>query len=105
MTLMLEPPPSTLPTDMGRLRPLRSGLGSAAKLQSVGPPRFSAQRAAAMTLGTSSLPPASSRRTCIPGFSASLRATTDPDDPAPQTITSYAVLRAPVAYATSTFIV
>jgi hypothetical protein len=39
-------------------------------------------------LASSSLPPASSRRTLTSAFSANRRATTDPDDPEPQTMKS-----------------
>jgi hypothetical protein len=41
-----------------------------------------------VTLGTSSSPPASSSGTLTAGFSANLRATTEPEDPAPQTMKS-----------------
>jgi len=41
-----------------------------------------------MTLGTSSPPPASSSSTLASRFSASRRATADPDDPEPQTMKS-----------------
>jgi hypothetical protein len=44
---------------------------------------------ASITLGTSSVPPASSSSTLAAGFSASRRATTEPDEPDPQTIKSY----------------
>src|ERR1700730_3050226 len=40
-------------------------------------------------MGTSSSPPASIRRTLTSGFSASRRATTDPDEPDPQIMKSY----------------
>src|ERR1700730_83970 len=43
---------------------------------------------ASLMLASSSLPPASSRRTLTSAFSASRRATTDPDDPEPQTMKS-----------------
>jgi hypothetical protein len=42
-----------------------------------------------LTLGTLSSPPASIRRTLTSGFSASRRATTDPDEPDPQMMKSY----------------
>jgi hypothetical protein len=41
-----------------------------------------------MTEGTSSLPPASIRSTRTAGFSASRAATTQPEDPDPQTMKS-----------------
>src|SRR5260221_5897074 len=62
MTLMLDPPPSTLPIFSGMARPLRCGLGWATKAQSRSLPRFRGHCPASMTLGISSLPPASSRR-------------------------------------------
>jgi hypothetical protein len=45
-------------------------------------------RSDSTTLGTSSLPPASSTSTLTSGFSANLRATTEPEDPEPQTMKS-----------------
>jgi hypothetical protein len=41
-----------------------------------------------MTLGTSWLPPASSSSTLTAGFSASRHATTEPEEPDPQTMKS-----------------
>jgi hypothetical protein len=74
--------------DIDRERPLSSGLGSALKPQSRSPCRLSAQSSGSVTLGKSSSPPASSSRTLTAGFSANLRATTQPEDPAPQTMKS-----------------
>src|SRR5262249_9102341 len=48
---------------------------------------------ASMTLGSSSLPPASISSTLTSGFSARRRATTEPDEPDPQTIKSYCACR------------
>ncbi len=74
---------------MGMARPFRNGLGSARKFQSRSDPRFSNHFPGSFTLGTLSSPPASTRRTLTSGFSASRRATTDPDEPAPQMMKSY----------------
>jgi hypothetical protein len=46
------------------------------------------QAVGSMMFATSSLPPASSRSALTSAFSANRRATTDPDDPDPQTMTS-----------------
>src|ERR1700758_5643212 len=51
-----------------------------------------------MTSGTSSHPPASSRSTLTSGFSASRRATTEPDEPDPQTMKSYCNLRSDLSF-------
>lgn len=56
ITLMLEPPPRTLPIDIGSARPFKCGLGSATKPQSVALPRFPGHADGSMTVGTSSLP-------------------------------------------------
>jgi hypothetical protein len=88
MTLMLEPPPRTLPMDMGMERPFNRGFDVALNDQSCSPPRRVGQAAAFMMFATSSLPPASSRSTLTSMFSANRRATTDPDDPDPQTMKS-----------------
>src|SRR6266478_1066076 len=93
MTLILDPPPSTLPIFSGMERPLRYGLGWATKFQSRSVPRFSNHRADSVTLGTSSLPPASSNNTLTSGFSARRRATTEPEEPDPQTMKSYCDFR------------
>src|ERR1700730_6850067 len=89
LTLMLESPPSTLPMFIGMARPFRWELGSARKFQSRSDPRFKNHCPGSFTLGTSSSPPASIRRTLTSGFSASRRATTDPAEPDPQMMTSY----------------
>jgi hypothetical protein len=86
---MLDPPPSTLPILSGMERPLKCGLRWATNFQSRSVPRFSNQRAASVTLGASSLPPASSNNTLTSGFSARRRATTEPEEPDPQTMKSY----------------
>jgi hypothetical protein len=52
-------------------------------------PRLVGHRAASMTLGTSSSPPASSSSTLTFGFSARRPATTDPEEPEPHIIKSY----------------
>ena len=88
MALMLEPPPSTFPIDMGTARSLRCGFGSAANPQSRSLPIFIAHWAASTTFGWSSLPPVSSRSTLTSTFSARRRATTDPEEPEPHTIKS-----------------
>ena len=51
-------------------------------------PRFSVQRAGSSTSGTASVPPASSSSTLTVGFSARRRATTELDEPDPQTMKS-----------------
>ncbi len=85
---MLEPPPRTLPMDMGMERPFNRGFALALNDQSCSLPRRAGQADASMMLATSSLPPASSRRTLTAALSARRRATTDPDDPEPQTMKS-----------------
>src|SRR3954469_1078654 len=89
MTLMLDPPPSTFPIDRETVRPLRCGLGIASKPQSRSLPRFIGHRIGSITSGTSSFPPASSNSTETSEVSASRAATTDPDEPDPQTMKSY----------------
>src|SRR5258708_5795246 len=89
MALMLEPPPSVLPIAQCRDRPFRSGLGFVLNAQSRLPPMLSGQLAGALTFGSSSSPPASSKSTCTSGFSARRRATTDPEEPDPHTMKSY----------------
>src|SRR5215472_15286182 len=89
MRFIDEPPPSTLPMESGKERPLIEGLGWALKFQSCSPPRFKGQLAASLMLATSSSPPASSNRTFTSGFSARRRATTDPEEPDPHTMKSY----------------
>src|SRR5713101_7083233 len=88
---MLDPPPSTLPILSGMERPLRCGLGWPTNFQSRSVPRFSTQRAASVTLGTSSLPPASSKSTLTSGSSDKRRAITDPDEPELQLIDTNAL--------------
>src|SRR5258706_4923836 len=95
---MLDPPPSTLPIWSGMERPLRCGLGWATNFQSRSVPRFSNHRPASVTLGTSSLPPASSNNTLTSGFSARRRATTDPEEPDPQTMKSYCDFRPDLSF-------
>ena len=73
---------------VGMARPFNRGFGLALKAQSCSPPRREGHADASLTLASSSLPPASSRRTLTSAFSASRRATTDPDDPEPQTMKS-----------------
>src|SRR5215472_19098488 len=89
MRFIDEPPPSTLPMESGRERPLMDGLGWALKFQSCSPPRFMGQLAASLMLATSSSPPASSNKTFTSGFSARRRDTTDPEEPDPHTMKSY----------------
>src|ERR1700730_6855595 len=89
ITLMLEPPPRTLPMFIGMARPFRCELGSALKFQSRSDPRLRNHCPGSFTLGPLSSPPASIRRTLTSGFSASRRATTDPDEPDPQMMKSY----------------
>src|SRR5215471_17921 len=96
MRFIDEPPPRTLPMESGNERPLMDGLGWALKFQSCSPPRFMGQLAASLMLATSSSPPASSNRTVTFGFSARRRATTDPEEPDPQTMKSYCAFN-PVA--------
>ena len=84
---MLDPPPNTLPMSIGMERPLRCRVRLGLETQSRSLPRFK-PLAASMTLGTSSLPPASSSSTLTSGFSASRRATTEPEEPDPQTMKS-----------------
>src|ERR1700730_15946920 len=86
ITLMLEPPPRTLPMFIGMARPFRWELGSARKFQSRSEPRFRNHCPGSFTLGTLSSPPASISRTLTSGFSASRRATTDHDEPDPHTL-------------------
>jgi hypothetical protein len=50
--------------------------------------RFKGHLTASVTFGTSSLPPASTNSTLTSGFSASRRATTEPEEPDPQTMKS-----------------
>src|SRR5258708_18422526 len=90
---MLDPPPNTLPIEYGMARPLRCGLGWAAKFQSRSLPRFAGHCSARITSGASSGPPASSSSTLTLGFSPRRRATTEPDEPEPQPIKSYCVLK------------
>src|ERR1700753_2941909 len=94
---MLDPPPRTLPIDIGSARLLICGLGSLENAQSRSLPRFVGHRAGIMTDGDASGGPASSRSTDTSGFSASLRATTEPDDPAPHTMKSYSAASAEYA--------
>src|SRR5262245_5065018 len=89
MALMLDPPPRTFPMLKGMARPLRLGFGAAWNCQSRSVPRFWIHRSASMTLSASSPPPASRSRTDTSGFSASRRATTEPDEPDPQTMKSW----------------
>src|SRR3981081_2169276 len=89
MPLMLDPPPRPLPIARWTARPFSRALGSAEKHQSRSLPILCIQLAASITAEESSSPPASSKRTLTAGFSASRRATTDPDEPAPQTMKSY----------------
>src|ERR1700745_180807 len=96
--LMLDPPPSTLPILSGMERPLRGGLGWPTNFQSSSVPSFPPKRAASVTLGTSSLPPASSKITLTSGFSARRRATTDPEEPDPQTMKSYCEARRSLSF-------
>src|SRR5262245_54737136 len=96
MALMLDPPPSTFPMLKGMARPLRLGFGAAWNCQSRSVPRFWIHRSASMTLGASSSPPASRSRTVTSGSSASRRATTEPDEPDPQTMKSYTLDSRPV---------
>src|SRR5215813_7111372 len=97
MTLMLDPPPSTLPMGRGMARPLRCGLGCAMNFQSRSVPKFSNHLFASLTLGTSSLPPASSNSTLTSGVSANRRATTEPEEPDPQTMKSYCGFKSDVS--------
>src|SRR6201991_5317923 len=83
ITLMLDPPPSTLPMDQSSDRPFRFGFGRVLNAQSRSLPRFSVQRAGSSTSGTASVPPASSSSTLTVGFSARRRATAKPDEPGP----------------------
>jgi hypothetical protein len=69
-------------------RPLRWGFGCPTKFQSRSLPRFIGHLSASMILGTSSSPPASSNSTLTLAFSARRRATTDPEEPDPQTMKS-----------------
>jgi hypothetical protein len=85
---MLDPPPNTLPIENGIERPFTSGFGSPWKFQSRSEPMLAGHCSARITLATSSSPPASTSKTLTSGFSASRRATTDPDEPAPQTTKS-----------------
>jgi hypothetical protein len=54
--------------------------------------RFSGHCSARITSGTSSSPPASSSSTLTSGFSARRRATTDPEEPDPQTMSRTAAV-------------
>jgi hypothetical protein len=74
--------------DMGMARPFSRGFVVALNDQSCSPPRRAGQRSGSMISGESSLPLASSRRTLTSAFSARRRATTEPDDPDPQTMKS-----------------
>ena len=85
---MLDPPPSPLPIDIGISRPFKWGLGCAWNPQSRSLPRLVGHRAGLRTESDSSLPPASSSRTWASAFSASRRAITDPEEPAPHTMKS-----------------
>ena len=69
-------------------RPLRCGLARVGKAQSRSLPKFSDQRAASSTAGTSSERPASMSRTEAAGISARRRATTEPEEPEPHTMKS-----------------
>ena len=81
---MLEPPPRTLPIESGTTRPLTPRAGSAWKFQSRSLPRFMGHLSAIHYGGTLTSPLASRSRTLISLFSARRRATTDPDEPDPQ---------------------
>jgi hypothetical protein len=61
---------------------------SGTRLGSRSLPRFVDHWIASMTLGTSSVPPASSSNTLTSGFSASRRAATEPEEPDPHTMKS-----------------
>src|ERR1700738_2630779 len=98
MTLMLDPPPKTLPMEYGMARPLRWGLDWTAKFQSRSLPRLAPHCSARITAGTSSGPPASSSSTLTSAFSARRRATTEPDEPEPQTMKSYPGLSSVLAF-------
>src|ERR1700729_3498368 len=86
---MLDPPPRTLPIDISNVRLLICALGSLWNAQSRSLPRLVGHKAGVITDGVASWPPASSSSTDTWGFSASRRATTEPDDPAPHTMKSY----------------
>src|SRR5215469_12621021 len=98
MPLMLDPPPKTFPMPREIARPLRCGFGSALNCQYLSLPIFVIHRRASVTLGTSSSPPASSNRTLTAGFSARRLATTDPEEPDPQTTKSYCVFRLDLSF-------
>src|SRR6516165_11188471 len=91
---MLDPPPSTFPIPKERARPLTQRLGSALNCQYLSLPMFVVHCRASATLGTSSSPPASNNRTLTAVFSARRRATTEPEEPDPQTMKSYCAFRA-----------
>ena len=55
---------------VGMARPFNRGFGLALKAQSCSPPRREGHADASLTLASSSLPPASSRRTLTSAFSA-----------------------------------
>src|SRR5262245_44497967 len=89
MTLILDPPPSTLPIDSFSMRPFNCELGSLQHCQSRSLPRFVLILPGSITASTSSVPPASSNSTLASVCSARRPATTEPDAPAPQTTKSY----------------
>src|ERR1700730_6590924 len=88
IALMLDPPPRTLPISRGIERPLRWRLGCPRNLQLRSLVRFRGHLLASITSGTSSLSPASTNKTSTSGFSASRRATTEPEEPDPPTMKS-----------------
>lgn len=70
-------PAVEVPVRLSLERPIRS------------PPRLVCHRPGSLTLGKSSRPPASTNSTLAEPSSARRRATTEPEDPAPQTMKSY----------------
>ena len=88
MTLMLEPPPSPLPMFRGRRRPFRWEQGWLSKAQSRSEPRFSGHREGSMRAGDRLPSPASNSSTRASCRSARRAATTQPAEPAPQTMKS-----------------
>src|SRR5215510_5069162 len=88
IALMLDPPPKPFPIPKEMARPLSQGFGSVLNSQYRSLPMFLIHWRASMTLGDSSSPPSSSSRTFSSGFSAILPATTEPEEPEPQTMKS-----------------
>ena len=83
MPLMLLVPPSTRPRGIASTRPSSCGWGTERYCQSTSLPQSLKYSTGVWMKGWSSAPPASIRATVTSGTSESLRASAQPDEPAP----------------------